>query len=184
MTKSNILLITLVYLLVGCSSVPREDLSVPMDINNDWSMSGRLHWQNKTESVSGRFTWSNQAGAYVLTIKSNLPSYKISLKQTQDAASIKINNEPKIYGKELSTMLMQHFGWEIPLTNLRSWLLITSTNAKIDLFSCQQGVTKFRQGEWDVVRRDNHQRIPSKMSATNNAKSTKLKLVINSVQML
>lgn len=123
---SNWLTLALVTLLAGCSGLQTQPVSSKHDFRgnlgiDDWQLSGRIGITSSDGAHSGYLNWIQCGARYELRINGPLGSGAIKL--LGDAHQVTLyegNREP--VSADSPEALLQHYGWDMPLSQLRFWI--------------------------------------------------------------
>jgi outer membrane lipoprotein LolB len=126
-------LLSLVVLLAGCAGQPRRDAS-PQDLAQQaareallagqaqWSLEGRIAVSGGGDGGSGQLRWT-QAGAETV-FEMRAPVSRQTWRLTASPGSVRLDGldgGPRT-GDDAEALLRSELGWNLPLSNLASWV--------------------------------------------------------------
>ena len=124
------LLLALPVLLSGCAAMlPAQPVITsggPPIYRDSLALTGRIsvrYQQNgKDESLQGGFEWSQAPGTITLSLLSPLNQILARIEVTPDAARLLEAGKPPRTAPDIDALMMQTFGWTLPVTGMRGWL--------------------------------------------------------------
>lgn len=103
--------------LTGCSSLPPAGERVTAG-----RFSGRISRNGKTESASGRYRYTEAPGREELELLTPLYGVLGRVTVTASGAVLEQGNHPPVTAPDAQTLMLDAFGFSLPMTHLKSWL--------------------------------------------------------------
>lgn len=91
--------------------------------NNHWTLEGRLGVSDGHDGGSGSIIWT-QAGDHVdFTLRAPVTGRSFHLSGGADGATLEGLDQGTLYGADAADLLARALGWQVPLKQLRAWVL-------------------------------------------------------------
>lgn len=88
-----------------------------------WTLRGRLGVVSANEGGSGSFTWTQDGNRYEFVLRGPLSGKSFRLSGDADGALLEgVDGGPR-RGADAQTLLRDALGWDVPLRELRAWVL-------------------------------------------------------------
>ncbi|MEO7073506.1 MAG: lipoprotein insertase outer membrane protein LolB [Rhodanobacter sp.] len=88
-----------------------------------WTLRGRLGVVSAHEGGSGSFTWTQNGDRYEFVLRGPLSGKSFRLTGGADGALLEGVDGGPLRGTDAQTLLRDALGWDVPLRNLRAWVL-------------------------------------------------------------
>ncbi|CAL7960670.1 outer membrane lipoprotein LolB [Gammaproteobacteria bacterium] len=180
-----ILLFVGVVFLIGCAHfqsqpifkyIPWQERQAKMKKNKNWIINGTLSITHNKKRDIASFTWQQNQNDYTINISGplNLNSVKIigTANQVEFCQS----------GQACIRESLNPFGWRLPISNMRYWVLAFPAPAKIEATKFDQygHLTAFEQQGWRINYSDfqpvNNVDLPNIITLQNKKFFIKLKI--------
>jgi outer membrane lipoprotein LolB len=150
-------------LLVGCQSIPKHHGDGCTQVGNinlvNFELSGKLALSDGQEGGSGRLNWRQQNSQVAAQFKAPLGQGDWLIEETDQGASLIINNESPYYAPHAETLIEEAVGWSVPWQALKKWLQaqpVDENQANVKRTQTSKTITE--QG-WTIVY-DRFQKYP------------------------
>lgn len=136
LTKTKLLISTI--FLLGCSHLQNQpthiswqERQIKLRQQNNWAVQGSLSvtWQKKREIAN--FTWHQLQNNYIINISDPLGLNTIRIISTTDRVHICQANKC-FSAPTAEQLLFTQLAWDLPVSNLRYWILTLPVTSKID----------------------------------------------------
>jgi outer membrane lipoprotein LolB len=152
------ILLTILFLLVGCSVTPSEDF-IPITVKNAaqakiWELQGKIAVKTAADKFSTNLYWLHQPAAIDLRLTTVLGTTVLTLKTNQGMATLEVDG--KTYrDSNAQDLLTSISGWSIPLDSLPLWITgQIGSNDKIVSYNpdgtIKQLISHDPQANWSV----------------------------------
>lgn len=156
-----ILLIVGILFLVGCARLPSkpsfkyiawQERQAKLKQNKNWVITGALSVTNNNKRNIAYFEWKQNEDNYTINISGpmNLGRARI----TGDANQVEFcqSNRKCVRAKFCEQLFLSQFGWRMPISNMRYWVLglPASTKIKAKSFDLYGHLVAFEQQEWKI----------------------------------
>ena len=136
MNPGRLLIASLVLVLAGCATSPRNETTLS-DLEKSaryesrvaevgsiqqWALDGKLALSGGDDGGSGRLNWRTEPGLSELDFRGTLGRGAWQLDITPDLATLDLANGERWQAPEVSTLVMDHLGWSIPVDSLSWWV--------------------------------------------------------------
>ncbi len=117
-----------------------------------WSVIGRIAVQAGKEGWSGTIHWFQQEQNYALEIRGPVGTGTARLNRSVERSVLQMPDGQSFSGQDARVLLLEHFGWDIPIDALQLWMLGRFDPALDKQFELddQGRLLHFRQAGWDV----------------------------------
>jgi outer membrane lipoprotein LolB len=162
----------------------REQALAPVD---RWVLQGRLGVSNGRDGGSGNFSWSQDGEHYEFVLRAPVTGKSFRLSGDDHGALMEGLDGGPIRGRDAESLMHRALGWDVPLRDLRAWVLgLRADGGPAELsFGADQLPASLSQDGWSVDYREwdtSHQPpLPKKLYAAKPP--YKVKLVIESWQL-
>jgi outer membrane lipoprotein LolB len=162
----------------------REQALAPVD---RWVLQGRLGVSNGRDGGSGNFSWSQDGEHYEFVLRAPVTGKSFRLSGDDHGALMEGLDGGPIRGRDAESRMHRALGWDVPLRDLRAWVLgLRADGGPAELsFGADQLPASLSQDGWSVDYREwdtSHQPpLPKKLYAAKPP--YKVKLVIESWQL-
>lgn len=140
---------------------------------NHWSFSGRIAVQATSDGWSGSIQWAQQDQDYAIDIRGPVGSGSARLKRSEQGSVLHLSDERLFTGPDAHALLVEHFGWDIPVDALQLWIIGRADPAldkQIELDATGR-LLRLRQSGWEVeykrYARSGNFDLPEKIFARN-----------------
>lgn len=187
----------LLLLLAGCSSTPPRPLADDRELAwqehqyrlsavRDWSLSGRLAIQTGHEGWHASISWQQQQQSYAILLVAPLGQGALRLDGDADTVTLQTDEGEKLTSSDPAQLLYQQFGWRVPVSSLRYWVLgIPAPGTREETLDEYGRLSHLQQGSWEIRFLDYEQRqgleLPGRVFVSNH--QAKVKLVISDWQL-
>ncbi len=119
---------------------------------NHWSFTGRIAMQVANDGWSGTIHWTQQGPNYLVEIRGPVGSGTARLNRSEQGSVLRLSDEQVFNGRDARTLLVEHFGWDIPVDALQLWVLGRPDPILEKQFELDEGgrLLRLRQSGWDV----------------------------------
>ena len=88
-----------------------------------WTVRGRLGVVSANDGGSGSFTWTQDGDRYEFVLRGPLSGKSFRLSGGVDGALLEGVDGGPLRGADAQTLLRDALGWDVPLRDLRAWVL-------------------------------------------------------------
>ena len=180
-------------LLAGCATTP-ESVNLP-DISSwderttvlgnveSWQFKGRIAVKAGDEGFNGKFNWEQKGDAFSATVGGPLGMGTVRIEGDGQVMSLTDKDGVETVLQDAELELRWRYGWTIPITSLRYWVLGIPDPGKPSTteFNDEGNLSHLEQGGWIVeisrYREGGGQQMPRTLSATNP--DTRVRMVID-----
>jgi len=163
--KKKIKLITLLFgtmFLVGCAyfrqppsfvHTPREKRQAELQQIKTWTLTGSLSITHNKKRDIARFKWTQNQNDYTINISGPLNISSIRIVGNSDNIELWRTNKKCIKAKTPEQLMLDQLGWQLPISNIRYWILALPTPAaKIDSIHFDQygHIIDLEQNGWQI----------------------------------
>ena len=162
----------------------REQALAPVD---HWVLQGRLGVSNGSDGGSGSFSWSQDGEHYEFVLRAPVTGKSFRLSGDRNGALMEGLDGGPIRGRDAQSLMRQTLGWDVPLRDLRAWVLgLRADSGPAELsFGADRLPAQLLQDGWSVDYREwdtsRQPPLPKKLYAAKPP--YKVKLVIESWQL-
>ncbi len=138
-----------------------------------WSFTGRIAVQAANDGWSGSIHWDQQDQNYAIDIHGPVGSGSARLNRSAQGSVLRLSDEQSFTGPDARTLLVEHFGWDIPVDALQLWIIGRSDPLVDKQFELDDTgrLLRLRQSGWDVeykrYARTGNFDLPEKIFARN-----------------
>lgn len=157
----TIFLIILIIFVSGCATLPhptttqsitRSERQAQLRALNNWEVSGALGVIYANKSDIAHFDWQQQENNYTINIHGPLHIGSADIIGTEDSVILRQSNAKELQAKNPETLIKREFGWTLPISNLRSWVLAVPAQTKITKiqFDTANHLVYLEQQGWQI----------------------------------
>jgi len=147
--------------IVGCSATPVvlpeivdwSTRKISLQNMNKWEFTGRIVINSRSEGFTGRVRWRQDGDYYSVQLSDPFGARAIYIDGTGVKASLIDKRGDVISLADVESDLNARYGWAIPITSLRFWILgipDPSVPAEVELNKNHQ-LDFLRQRGWDIA---------------------------------
>lgn len=189
----RLLLLSLFLLLSACSTTPQRpevaDTQMAWQEHQyhlaglrDWSLSGRLAIISDHEGWQVTINWRQKLQDYSILLIAPLGQGSLKLNGNASSVTLQTDDGESMTDTDPGALLYNQFGWRVPVSSLRYWVLGIPAPGKREEELDQYGrLTHLLQHGWDIRFLDYASQqgyeLPGRVFVTNH--QAKVKLVIN-----
>lgn len=150
--------------------------------NKSWTINGRLSITHNKKRDIASFEWQQNPNNYTINISGPLNLNSIKITGNANQVEFCQSGQACINAKSAEQLFFNQFGWRLPLSNMRYWILTLPAPTKIGatsfdnyghLVALQQQGWKIYYSEFELV---NNLDLPSMIELQNKRFSIKLKI--------
>lgn len=136
-----------------------------------WSLQGRLGVSDGKDGGSGSFNWTQTGEQYEFVLRAPITGKSFRLSGGPDGAVLEGVTPEPLHGPDAEALMRKALGWEVPLRDLRAWVLgMRADSGPAELsFGADRLPSLLQQDGWTVEYRQwdsTHQpALPSKVFA-------------------
>ena len=136
-----------------------------------WALQGRLGVSDGHDGGSGSFSWTQNGDQYVFVLRAPITGKSFRLSGGPAGASLEGLDGGPLRGPDAQLLMRKALGWEVPLHDLRAWILgLRADSGPAELsFGANRLPALLRQDGWSVDYRawdESHQPpLPTKVYA-------------------
>ena len=188
------LLISLLCLsLWACSTAPPRPTAVDpeqvwqfhrknLTALQQWQLIGRLGIQTEDEGWHASLNWTQQHQQYTILLVAPLGQGTIQLQGNEQQVTLNTGEEKELLASKPEILLYQEFGWRVPVSSLRYWVLgLPAPGAARQELDDYGRLSRLYQNDWEIQFIDYEMQgnleLPSKIFINNH--HAKVRLVIN-----
>jgi outer membrane lipoprotein LolB len=141
---------------------------------NHWTLQGRLSISDGKSGGSGSVTWTQDGDHYVFEMRGPaISGANFRLSGGPDGALLEGMREGPMRGPDAEALMRKALGWEVPLADLRAWVLgLRADGGPAELsFGANRLPSLLQQDGWTVDYREwdaaRQPPLPSKVFAAN-----------------
>jgi outer membrane lipoprotein LolB len=138
-----------------------------------WSFTGRIAMQVANDGWNGTIQWTQQDQNSVIDIRGPVGSGTVRLNRSEHDSVLHLSDEQTFTGGDARALLIEHFGWDIPVDALQRWIIGRPDPSLEKQFDLDDGgrLLRLRQSGWDVeykrYTRTGNFDLPEKIFAHN-----------------
>lgn len=88
-----------------------------------WQLQGRLGVSDGQHGGSGSFSWIQDGEQYTFVLRAPITGKSFRLSGGPDGARLDGLDQGPLRGEDAETLMRRALGWEVPLRDLRAWVL-------------------------------------------------------------
>jgi len=179
-------------LLAGCTATPPRPQ--PLDREQawqsrqqqltqlkNWSLSGRLGIQTDYEGWHVSVQWQQHENNYTIHLTAPLGQGSLKLEGGENGVLLQSSDGKSVMAEDPGELLYQQFGWRVPVTALRYWVLGLPAPGVAERTLDEYGrLSHLKQAGWEIAFLDyeNHDgfELPGRVFVNNH--NAKVRLVI------
>ncbi len=117
-----------------------------------WALQGRLGVSDGDAGGSGSFSWTQDGDHYVFVLRAPITGKSFRLSGGPAGASIDGLDGGTLHGPDAEALMRKALGWEVPLRDLRAWVLgLRADGGPAELsFGANRLPSLLRQDGWSV----------------------------------
>jgi outer membrane lipoprotein LolB len=122
-----------------------------------WTMQGRLGVSNGKDGGSGSFSWTQNGELYEFVLRGpSISGANFRLSGGPDGAVLEGLKNGPLHGPDAETLMHKALGWEVPLRDLRAWVLgLRADSGPAELrFGADRLPALLQQDGWTVDYRE------------------------------
>ena len=188
--KTNVLLICCIVFLVGCAHraptfkyISWKERKASLEQSKNWTINGSLGITHSKKRDYASFKWQQNQDNYVIVISGPLNLSRIKITGDADQVELCQSGAPCIKAKSAEQLLFSQFGWRLPISNMKYWILsLPAPDNKISesKFDAYGHITSFKQQRWKIDYTDfqpikNNIDLPTVIKLQNPRLAIKLK---------
>lgn len=145
-----------------------------------WSFTGRIAVQAGNDGWSGTIHWAQHDQNYVIEIRGPVGAGTVRLNRSGQGSVLRLSDEQSFTGRDARALLVEHFGWDIPVDALQLWIIGRPDPALDKQFELDGTgrLLRLRQSGWDVeykrYARTGNFDLPEKIFARNERAQLRL----------
>ena len=157
-------LLALVLTITGCATTPpvaplTAELQQQFTVRDKtlaslsrWSFTGRIAVQAANDGWSGTIHWVQQDQNYAIEIRGPVGAGTARLNRSEQGSVLRLSDEQSFSGRDARALLVEHFGWDIPVDALQLWIIGRPDPALEKQFELDDAgrLLRLRQLGWDV----------------------------------
>lgn len=179
-------------LLAGCTTVPPRPKPLDREqawqqrqqiLNGlqNWSLNGRLGIQTDHEGWHVSINWQQHQSDYTIRLTAPLGQGSLLLEGNPDGVQLQTSDGDSVQAEDPSLLLYQQFGWRVPVTALRYWVLGLPAPGESTHSLDEYGrLSHLQQSGWEIAFLDYENRqgfeLPGRVFVNNH--NAKVRLVI------
>lgn len=123
---------------------------------NHWVLSGRLGVSDGQHGGSGSFSWSQDGDQYTFVLRAPITGKSFRLSGGPAGATLEGLDSGPLRGPDAEVLMRRAMGWEVPLRDLRAWVLgLRADSGPAELsFGENRLPSLLRQDGWSVDYRE------------------------------
>lgn len=117
-----------------------------------WVLQGRLGVSDGWQGGSGSFSWTQDGSRYVFVLRAPITGRSFRLSGGPDGAQLEGLDGGTLHGPDAEALMRRALGWEVPLGDLRAWVLgLRADSGPAELsFSADRLPARLQQDGWTV----------------------------------
>ena len=145
-----------------------------------WSFTGRIAVQAANDGWSGTLHWAQQDQNYAIEIRGPVGAGTVRLNRSEQGSVLYLSDDQSFTGRDARTLLIDHFGWDIPVDALQLWIIGRLDPARDKRYELDDSgrLLRLHQSGWDVeykrYARNGDFDLPEKIFARNEQAQIRL----------
>lgn len=183
MIKTRKYLIALFCLLAGGCSLFQDHN--PSEATEQWVLKGRLGWKAPADNGQASLYWRQQDNDFTLKLFGPIGQGGGTITGEDGELTITMKGEQPITSSEPERLMMQYFGFFVPIKSLRYWVQ-GQANPDLPVTSLSykgEHITAMTQGAWlidfDRYRTTDARTLPYKVRITHPERSIAVTLIVS-----
>ena len=163
----TILLFTGVVFLVGCAHfqpqptfkyIPWQERKTKLQQNKSWIINGSLSITHNKKREIANFEWQQNKSNYVINISGPMNLRRVDIVGTANQVELCQSNNKCIKAKSPEQLFFNQFGWQLPISNMRYWVLALAAPTKIEATRFDQygHLVALKQQGWKIYYSEFH----------------------------
>ena len=148
------LICCLMVMLTACTSVPKQTgRSIAPENIDRFDVAARIGVKQGKEGFSGNVRWKHATELDELWLISPLGQIVARLRQTPGLATLATADKKLYQAIDVEALTQDAFGWSIPLSGMRYWLLGMAAPTSVPLIKkrdSENRITEMEQDGWEV----------------------------------
>jgi len=138
-----------------------------------WSFTGRIAMQAANDGWNGTIQWTQQDQNSVIDIRGPVGSGTVRLNRSEQGSVLHLSDQQTVTGRDARALLIEHFGWDIPVDELQRWIIGRPHPSLEKQFDLDDGgrLLRLHQSGWHVeykrYARTGNFDLPEKIFAHN-----------------
>lgn len=172
--------------MAGCASkpVPLRPLSeqeAAVSAIEYWQLDGRIALKRGNEGFSAGLDWQQTPAEFRFELTGPLGETRARVTGSPVHAVLELPDQPALTGTDVESLLLEHFGWQLPVARLRWWVRglagpDTVVRARDEQGRIQQLLADGWQVDYLAWQEVNGLWLPKRLEAKNETLSLKLAL--------
>ena len=119
---------------------------------DNWALQGRLGVSDGHDGGSGSFSWTQHGDHYVFVLRAPITGKSFRLSGGPDGALLEGLDGGPLQGPDAEALMRKALGWEVPLDELRAWVLgLRADGGPAELsFGANRLPSQLQQDGWTV----------------------------------
>ena len=182
-----------VLLVTGCATTPSgalhttalqqkfADRERELASLSRWSFTGRIAVQAANDGWSGTIHWiQHDPQNYAIDIRGPVGAGTVRLNRSEQGSSLRLSDEQSFTGRDTRALLIEHFGWDLPIDSLQLWIVGRPDATADKHFELDDTgrLLRLRQSDWNVeykrYTRAGNFDLPEKIFAHNERAQIRL----------
>jgi len=148
----------LALLVTGCATIPPVDGVGVLARDHGlaslsrWSFTGRIAVQAANDGWSGTLHWVQQDQNYAIEIRGPVGAGTVRLNRSEQGSVLHLSDDQSFTGRDARNLLIDHFGWDIPVDALQLWIIGRLDPARDKRYELDASgrLLRLHQSGWDV----------------------------------
>jgi outer membrane lipoprotein LolB len=157
----TILLCTGIAFLVGCAHfqpqptfkyIPWQERKTKLQQNKNWIIDGSLSITHNKKRDIANFAWQQNQNNYAINISGPMNLRRVNIVGTANQVELCQSNNKCIKAKTGEQLFFNQFGWQLPISNMRYWVLALAAPTKIEAtrFDQYEHLVALKQQGWKI----------------------------------
>ena len=187
----TILLLVGIAFLTGCANfqprpafkyTPWKQRQAEIRKNKSWAINGRLSITHNKKRDIASFEWQQNQNNYTINISGPLNLNSVKITGSANQVEFCQSGHACLRAKSAEQLFFNQFGWRLPVSNMRYWILALPAPTKIEATNFDQygHLVALKQQNWNVWYSDfesvNNVDLPSIIELQNKKFFIKLKI--------
>lgn len=124
---------------------------------NAWNFSGRLSIKTNNEAWTGLLRWQQSGEQFRINFNSPMGQGAVQLASNEQfGVEMRAAESGVFYADDAETLLYDHTGWRLPVSNLRLWIIGLATDKGVSAirFDEQGRIQSLQQWDWHIEYKD------------------------------
>lgn len=116
-----------------------------------WQLDGRIALKNARDGFNAGVSWLEQPPRYRFELVATLGATAARLNGEAGLAVLELPDQPPLTGRDARDLLVSHFGWDIPVDDLRWWVRgLPAPGGRAAEVDAQGLPVRLQSGSWQV----------------------------------